>query len=212
LELIRLLVVIGLWFGAMIAATGAVLGGLSGAWKGGPGGRGWGAFRRGAPMLALAGLCWSAGQLMGVATEAAWHEDLMGVRLVGPTVLESVESERHFNGDGASWTLYAMPDEVCEVLRHEPTRLSERPVLGEGRTRWTGHTWVQGPLPTETWTEIKWMAEGPDAGAARLDAWNTGGAWIAYNEKRGPSGDLSDLDLFILDVDACTLLVANHNT
>ncbi|MEO0413916.1 MAG: hypothetical protein AAF226_03060 [Verrucomicrobiota bacterium] len=134
--------------------------------------------------------------------------------------LKRVETDRAFNGDGYSFTVYELPLEVKERFANFDTALKETyPIRPEYRSGWQTSHWKQGPHPEiDDSLELKLAMPNYDGQTDGLkpdfeelkEILAGSEAFYSYFYKT-QSDRPSNIDLFVIDLKGNRFFAINHN-
>jgi hypothetical protein len=139
---------------------------------------------------------------------------------LGPAIFE-YDSERSFNGDGYSLSVYELPAGLRKRFESVDDRLlTEYPKRPSYRNHWKFEHWREAPFDDKFKEHLDFALSSCDSGKApglssRFEsirkAMARKGTFYAffYND---PGGYIGDIDLFIVDLVEGRLYSINHNT
>lgn len=139
---------------------------------------------------------------------------------LGPAIFE-YDSERAFNGDGYSFSVHKLPSAIRRRFESADERLlTEYPKRPSYRDHWKFEHWREAPFDEKFERHLDFALSSYDSGnAPELSshfesirrALARKGAYYAffYND---PTGDVGDVDFFIVDLVEGRLYAINNNT
>jgi hypothetical protein len=137
------------------------------------------------------------------------------------TPLFEYDSDRSFNGDGYSFSVYALPSNIRKRFEAADDRLlKEYPKHPSYRSHWQFERWREAPFDDKFKEYLDFALSSFDEGnaseltehfAAIRSALQRKGTFYALFYHR-PSGHVGDVDFFIVDLSAGLLYSINHNT
>lgn len=162
-----------------------------------------------------------ASSLSGPMIQADYLKDLYDCEVsLGPAIFE-YDSERSFNGDGYSFSVYSLPSTIRERFESADSRLlSEYPKHPSYRDHWSFEHWREAPFDEKFKDYLDFALSSYDAGNASeltthfesiRKALGQKGTHYAFFYNR-PSSYIGDIDLFIVDLNEGRLYSINHNT
>lgn len=139
---------------------------------------------------------------------------------LGPAIYE-YDSDRSFNGDGYSLSVYELPSSIRRRFESVDQRLlTEYPKHPNYRDHWVFERWREAPLDGKFKEYLEFALSSYDSGQApelnlhfmairnALSRNETYYAFFYYS----PSNHLGNIDLFIVDLIQGRLYSINHNT
>ena len=133
------------------------------------------------------------------------------VKLADP--IFKLDPERAFNGDGASLSIYELPEQIRHRFEKQDKQLlSEYPKLPYYRRDWRSVTWKEAPFDSsqEKYLEFALLAAG-DRSAEIRDALSRKGSFYAffyYDHGSSPG----NIDFFVVDLQGGRIYEFNVNT
>ena len=131
------------------------------------------------------------------------------------------DSDRSFNGDGYSFSVYELPAKIRKRFESVDDRLlTEYPKHPSYRNHWQFEPWRQAPFDDKFKEYLDFALSSYDEGnasgltkhfAAIRSALQRKGTFYAFFYNR-PSGHVGDVDFFIVDLIEGRLYSINHNT
>ncbi len=138
----------------------------------------------------------------------------------GPAVFE-YNSDRSFNGDGYSFSVYELPAKIRKRFESADARLlTEYPKQPSYRNHWQFEHWREAPFDDKFREYVDFALSSYDAGNASeltkhfesiRSALQRKGTFYAFFYNR-PSGHVGDVDFFIVDLTEGRLYSINNNT
>lgn len=140
-------------------------------------------------------------------------EGIYGGKTVLSDPIFTNDSERSFNGDGASIYVYDLPDEVKHrFIKPSEDFLSQYPIKPSYRSHWEAQTWRQAPY---TESDQKYIDFGLWAAASQegslknaLNRTSTYYAYFHYDHGDNPG----NIDLYVIDLLENKIYFVNLNT
>ena len=139
---------------------------------------------------------------------------------LGPAIFE-YDSDRSFNGDGYSFSVYELPAKVRKRFESADHRLlTEYPKHPSYRNHWQFEHWREAPSDEKLKEYLDFALSNHDAGNAPeltkyfetiRSALQREGTFYAFFYNR-PSGYVGDIDFFIVDLGEGRFYFINHNT
>lgn len=131
------------------------------------------------------------------------------------------DSDRAFNGDGYSISVFELPAKIRKRFESADARLlSEFPKLPNWRKEWRFERWSEAPMDDRFKNHLDFALSSYDAGKAPglsskfeaiRKALNRKGTYYALFYSGG-GASIADIDLFIVDLAEGRLYIINHNT
>jgi len=170
-----------------------------------------------AAFLVLVGVSW----IVNEVAHERYLEGLYDTRVdLGAPIFE-YDSERAFNGDGYSISVYELPPPIRARFAAADARLlSDFPKHPSYRDHWSFERWRRSPFDEKFQEYLDFALSRYDAGnvseltnhfEAIRSALKGEGSFYAFFYNR-PSGYLGDVDFFIVDLVGGRLYSINHNT
>ncbi|QDT01341.1 BCD family MFS transporter [Adhaeretor mobilis] len=174
----------------------------------------------GIPIIAF-GLLAGASAIVNAGADERYLEGLYDTEVdLGPPIFE-YDSERAFNGDGYSISVYELPSSIRTRFEAADERLlSEYPKHPSYRDHWSFERWRRSPFDGKFQEYLDFALSTYDAGNASeltnhfeaiRSALKSEGSFYAFFYYR-PSGCVGDVDFFIVDLVGGRLYSFNHNT
>ncbi len=170
-----------------------------------------------AAFLVLMGSSWIVNEL----AHERYLEGLYDTRVDLGTPIFEYDSERAFNGDGYSISVYELPSPIRARFASADARLlSDFPKHPSYRDHWSFERWRRSPFDEKFQEYLDFALSRYDAGnvseltnhfEAIRSALKREGSFYAFFYNR-PSGYLGDVDFFIVDLVGGRLYSINHNT
>ena len=139
---------------------------------------------------------------------------------LGPAIYE-YDSERSFNGDGYSFSVYELPATIRQRFESADQRLlTEYPKHPSYRDHWSFEHWREVPFDDKFKEYLDFALSSYDSGKASeltshfraiRNALTRKGTYYAFFYY-SPSDNIGDIDLFIVDLVEGRLYSINHNT
>jgi hypothetical protein len=139
---------------------------------------------------------------------------------LGPAIFE-YDSERAFNGDGYSFSVYELPPAIRKRFESaDDSLLSEYPKHPSYRNHWKFEHWREAPLDDKFNEHLDFALSNYDSGNASglslhfesiRKALARKGSYYAFFYNN-PGGYIGDIDFFIVDLVEGRLYSINHNT
>jgi len=154
---------------------------------------------------------------------ATYHHSIFGAKFDLGDPLFEYHSQRHFNGDGYSIEVYALPDAVRKRFEHpDAALLSELPMRPLERDRWATKTWRAAPVDPQFAGYVSFalalyndqqndsaLVGHFDAVRAALAGRSAYYSFFYYDHSDGHPGDI---DFFLVDLANGRLYIIDHNT
>ena len=139
---------------------------------------------------------------------------------LGPAIFE-YDSDRSFNGDGYSFSVYDLPAKIRKRFELADDRLlTEYPKHPSYRNHWQFEHWREAPYDAKFKEHLDFALSSYDSGKAsglslhfeaiRKALGRKGTYYALFYYK--PGGYIGDIDLFIVDLVEGRLYSINHNT
>jgi hypothetical protein len=174
----------------------------------------------GIPIIAF-GLLAGASAIVNAGAYERYLEGLYDTEVeLGPPIFE-YDSERAFNGDGYSISVYELPSSIRTRFEAADERLlSEYPKRPSYRDHWSFERWRRSPFDGRFQEYLDFALSSYDAGNASeltnhfeaiRSALKSEGSFYAFFYYR-PSDYVGDVDFFIVDLFGGRLYSINQNT
>ncbi|MCW1916580.1 hypothetical protein OJ996_23535 [Luteolibacter sp. GHJ8] len=128
------------------------------------------------------------------------------------------DSERSFNGDGYSITVYELPDPIRQRFSSADERLlSEFPKRPGYRKHWQSESWRRTPFEARFAREVDMALNDLRGGDLKTrfaevrETLSKEGAYYAFFYKK-PGDYVANVDFYIVDLPGNRLYIINHNT
>jgi hypothetical protein len=128
------------------------------------------------------------------------------------------DSERSFNGDGYSITIYELPEPIRQRFSSADERLlSEFPKRPGYRKHWQSESWRRTPFDERFGPQLSMALNDPRAGDLKpqytqiRETLSKEGSYYAFFYKQFDDR-VADVDFFIIDLPGNRLYIINHNT
>jgi hypothetical protein len=172
------------------------------------------------PIVAF-GLLMAISSILNAGAYDRYLEGLYDTKVsLGKPIFE-YDSERAFNGDGYSISVYEMPATIRKRFEAADERLlTDFPKHPSYRDHWSFERWRQSPFDEKFTEYLDFALSSYDAGNApkltdHFDAIRAAlkrqGTFYAFFYNR-PSGHVGDVDFFVVDLVGGRLYSINHNT
>lgn len=171
-------------------------------------------------LVVLLGVIWVAGMSREHDRMRYWA-GLFATEVKPPPPLFDYDPPRTWLGDGFSLTVYELPDAIRQRFQDADQRLlTVHPQLPGMRRGWIVQTWTTGPLDKRSSTALDFAVGGPEARnreelarhvaviRERITASRT---FYAYFIEQYDT-HITNVDLFIVDLEAQRLYILNMNT
>lgn len=174
----------------------------------------------GIPIIAF-GLLAGVSSIVNAGAYDRYLEGLFDTEVdLGPPIF-AYDSERAFNGDGYSISVYELPSGIRARFEGADEKLlSEYPKHPSYRNHWSFERWRRSPFDDQFKGYLDFALSNYDAGNASglnshfeaiRSALKKEGSFYAFFYNR-PAGNLGDVDFFIVDLMDGRLYIINHNT
>jgi hypothetical protein len=172
------------------------------------------------PVAVYAGLA-GLSTLSSSKAHAEYLDGLYDAEVELGTPIFEYDSDRSFNGDGYSFSVYELPANIRQRFEAADDRLlTEYPKHPSYRNHWQFEQWREAPFDDKFKEYLDFALSSYDEGNASeltkhfvaiRSALQRKGTFYALFYNR-PSGHVGDVDFFIVDLSEGRLYSINHNT
>ena len=147
----------------------------------------------------------------------SYTKNLMGISFVLPEPIYELNSERHFNGDGSSFSIYKLDEKITKkIMNSDSTFFSLYPKKGI-RDDWELKTWNKTPLKTDDTDAFHFASYAENKSEYNLEELlNEKGNYYAFKYYKHSFSNGSDhilnVDFYVISPKRNILISINVNT